>query len=213
MTEIEHSCGESQQWYEDPNDMRGLGMQVMLAFIHTGEDAPMPARDRRFRWMENDYDSLYGSFQLENYVATDGLPAHAPPSVRQELNGYLSDWRASMPFSEAERGLVAETHRELMAAPWERGKTLDRMVRQKEVELVDAGLRKVVKGRDLMQRWWLWRRDMDEFADQGGLDQARTALAALAGRLIPPDKMPEIFYELQGEERPVPYRNSFRSTA
>lgn len=211
MVEIEP--GESQRWYEDPNDMRGLGMQVMLAFIHTGADAPMPAQGRRFRWMENDYESLYGSFQLESYVTTNGLPAHAPPSVRQELNDHLSDWRAAMPFSEAERGLVAGTHRELMAAPWEEGKSLDRMVRQKEVELVDAGVRKVVKGRELMQRWWLWRRDMDEFADQGGLDQARTALAALAGRLVPPDKMPEIFYELQGKERPVPYRDSRRPMA
>lgn len=79
---------------------------------------------------------------------------------------------------------------------------IPRFLRPRSPTIVEAGLRRVVKGRDLMRRWWAWRRDLDEFADQGGLDQARAALVNLAGELIPPEGLPYIYYELQGLEIP-----------
>lgn len=214
MTDVERR-GE-RPWNADIDRMSGIVSATLHTLIQTRWDEARP-RDGHRHWLIADHRALDAALHLEGYIAMKGLPPEAPPDVRMELNRCLGSWHAALPFSEAERRLILDVHRSPEREAIEPGpdnvRATAKLVRKTELELIDGGVRRLVKGRDLMRRWWLWRRDMDEFAGQGGLDQARTALAALADRLISPDKMPEIFYELQGKERPVPYRDSFRSTA
>jgi hypothetical protein len=45
-----------------------------------------------------------------------------------------------------------------------------------ECDIFVGGLRHLVRGRDLMRRWWLWRRSQEDFADGESLDAAQQAL-------------------------------------
>jgi hypothetical protein len=179
-------------WYEAPP--YPIGENALYALTWSVADAPIPAVGRR-RWLVSDYDSLTVAINLEDRVKKEGLPADAPESVRGELNGYLDAWYMALPFSEAERGVVLDAYR-LEEALIHRD-SLASDIRKTKVEVVAAGVRSVVKGRDLMRRWWSWRRELDEFAGQGSLTQARVALTGLVERLIPPEELPIIAEEVR----------------
>jgi hypothetical protein len=92
----------------------------------------------------------------------------------RELFKTFGRLHAALPFSEAERAwLLAKDEQN-----WSEG------LIGEAAEIMSAGVRRVVQGRDLVRRWWAWRRDTDEFAGQGGLDEARQALGIIADTLV-----------------------------
>jgi hypothetical protein len=103
-----------------------------------------------------------------------------PDSEGHELGNLHRDFRrlfAATPFTEGERRWLYEepSHRT------QRG--LGELVGQ-TAEILDAGVLQVVQGRDVVRRWWAWRRERDEFAGQGSLDEAREALGAMSLKLV-----------------------------
>jgi hypothetical protein len=201
----EPSGGEAI-WYEwpTPTSNPSLGMGALEALVDLSEDAPIPTGDHR-RWYVSDYEALLSSLRLEEKAKSEGIPTDAPSDVRTELNGYLDSFYVALPFTEVERGIVHRVYGE----PREAGKShrdIPGQIRKQQFEVVSAGLRTVVRGRDLMRRWWAWRRELDEFEGQGSLEQAKLALVSFTGRIVPPEKMPNVFYNRQGQKRPVPYR-------
>lgn len=64
-----------------------------------------------------------------------------------------------------------------------------------EGEILDAGVRRVVHGRDLMRRWVSWRQGRDEFAGQGSLVVAIGAAAKVGELLIPRGSLPDDYLE------------------
>jgi hypothetical protein len=68
------------------------------------------------------------------------------------------------------------------------GRALLRHLKTTEGEIISAGIRQIVQGRDLAQRWWSWHRQTDEFAGQDSRDIAVIALRDLRDTLKPPPK-------------------------
>jgi hypothetical protein len=69
---------------------------------------------------------------------------------------------------------------------------------------MSAGIRRVIHGRDLLQRWWSWRRETGEYAGQGSLDQARDALEGVIELIAPELGLPETYVALRatGDDQP-----------
>lgn len=192
---------EQQVWYEQwPSEVGPMSLQALEAIA---AEPPVASSKTPRRWLRGDHEAFWDVIDFEHYVDEEqGLPSDAPPDVRRDLHRDLSAWRAALPFSEAERRLVLDAYD--YSSIGELASVIRR--RYKEEEVVDAGIRHVIRGRDLVHQWWAWRREMDEFAGQGSLAQAKGALIRFSGRLMPPEKLPDIYFDLQGLVRPVPYR-------
>ena len=97
----------------------------------------------------------------------------------------------AMPFDEVERDWLFEAHDETQ------GPNSITLIRRREATIVSGGLRRVVQGRDLIRRWWSWRRETDEFSGQGSLDQARDALRDLVVAHCDDPELPESYLALR----------------
>lgn len=141
----------------------------------------------------SDTYALYRMANLEAEVAELCLESEMPSTqcrlVRQELNTGLAIYREALPFSEAERRWISGVCSEVYLYS-----KAERVIRSKEAEIMTAGLRRVVRGDDLFRRWWSWRRQTDEFTDQGGLHVARSGLESVA-RLLMPKPLPTTLTE------------------
>ena len=96
---------------------------------------------------------------------------------RQGFHQALGKLHAALPFSEAERGWFCATYKADLEDTSVRVEFAPYLERdEREAVIVSAGVRRVVKGRELGQRWAIWRRQSGEYEDQGGLLMARNAL-------------------------------------
>lgn len=103
------------------------------------------------------------------------------------LNDHLNGLHTALPFTEAERHWLVftayiiggdENHRFL--------EDTARFIRARTSELrYDAGHIREIRGRDLLDSWWAWRRDILEFEGQGGIDSARDSLRGIVDILLP----------------------------
>jgi hypothetical protein len=100
-------------------------------------------------------------------------------------------YRVALPFDETERAWLYDAYE----AAW--GPKCIQRIRAQEARVMSAGLRRVVVGRDLMRRWWAWRRETDEYAGQGGLDAAREGLRAIVEAVAPDLDLPTPYLALR----------------
>lgn len=204
MTEVERRG--DRPWNADIDRMSGIVSAPLHTLIRTQWGEAKPPEGHR-HWLIADHEALNVTLHLEDYLTTSGLPAQAPPEVRMELNRCLGSWHSALPFSEAERGWILDVHRsperDSIAPGPDKVRATANLVRKTELELVDGGIRRLVMGRDLMRRWWLWRREMGDYAGQGGLTQAKTALTDVIGLVVPAERMPDEYYDAQGLEPPT----------
>ncbi len=146
---------------------------------------------RRGYWAPSDKRSLQGWFNIEEKTA----PAQAEPTINidqvDHMNELLFQYHAALPFDEVEREWLHKTY----AEAW--GPNSIGIVRRQEAAVVSGGLHRVVYGRDLMRRWWAWRRETDEFQGQGTVDLAREALRALIETTHPDIGLPETYLALR----------------
>lgn len=136
-----------------------------------GESGVMPGHDRR---------TLADWLGLEHLVPLVDVPCELEGDVRQRAHGALSAFHNALPFSEAERDWLVRLYRHGAALTDE---TFPDIAEAYEDRIMSAGVTRVVSGRDLMRRWTAWRREADEFENQGALDQARKALQGLREQL------------------------------
>jgi hypothetical protein len=168
-----------------------LGRAARGTAYELSPDQIPPSRDAQRRWTRADYRAFSGSLLVEshsrNLTMLEDVPLERRPVIDVPVRHSIAVFREAMPFAEAERRWLEETFRALPRSPGrnyispERVQTIGAI----EGEIVSAGVRQVVSGRDLTRRWWSWRRDADEFTDQGGRDIAVQALGELAAILIP----------------------------
>lgn len=151
-------------------------------------------------WTQLDHEA-FSSLREGDWLARLLVPpATATVGSRVAFNAGMASLRQALPFSEAERQWLfddpdAKRRKEF-------GLAMDQnyveAVRQSEAQLMSGGLRRVVHGRDLMQRWWSWRRETGEYADdRGGLNQARESLKDLIMLLTPELGLPESYTTLR----------------
>lgn len=101
----------------------------------------------------------------------------------QALHRMFRHFHTALPLSEAERYWLFDP-----VVQSERPSTVD--VYQPETlvgvaeEVTSAGVKQVIHGREIVRRLAAWRRQMDEYAGQGTLDEAREALGTIATTLV-----------------------------
>jgi hypothetical protein len=152
-------------------------------------------------WTDADYEGLHVMTSVDHLGRILMPSATTSPDMLAKLAGSMVTLRTALPFSEAERnwlyddpdgkGAIATAQQELG-----RDVEYNDVVRQSSVRIVSAGLYRVVHGRDLMQRWWSWRRATGEYADAAGLNQARESLSGLIALLAPELGLPTSYTAL-----------------
>jgi hypothetical protein len=128
------------------------------------ESGVMPRTDSR---------ALDNWLGLEHLVPLVDVPIELEGDVRQRAHDALSSFHTALPFSEAERSWLVRLFRQLDAPTVE---AFPIAVETQEAQIMSAGVKRVVTGRDLMRRWVAWRRERDEFEGQASLDKVREAL-------------------------------------
>jgi hypothetical protein len=139
-------------------------------------------------WSGDDHEALnhWGELEyaLENLpvMAGHGFEDDANQISNDELERFWSlshDFHAALPFSEAERvWFLRVFHQESSSTSAEFLRAMD----HHEERIVTDGIRRLVNGRDLAQRWTAWHAQIGEYAEQDTVDAARAALDGL-GRL------------------------------
>jgi hypothetical protein len=164
---------------------------------------PSTTAHRHRYWTEQDHRSFGSALNLErrsrSLRMSPGVPLEQRKTIADQLLGSLATLREALPYSEAERRWLVDTRErhEERKVPFVDGNGVTRgLVRPPadellqdlkatEGEIVSAGIHQIVQGRDLARRWWSWRRQTDEFADQGSREIVHAALKDLSDMLVP----------------------------
>ena len=145
--------------------------------------APMPLEiaGTKPRWDESDRDGFHHLVQLDEDMAC------IDPSFDSEgpsTGDLIRPWQqlmTSLPFTEAERhwmiGTAHQYQREQREFPED--------IIPIETTVMSAGVRQMVRGRNLVRRWVSWRRETHEYAGQGSLNRAIFLLDHMAYELVP----------------------------
>lgn len=173
----------SQEFARHGSDPTGVGFNAAYAGYALDYPATLaPSRWRPYRWDDHDHLAYLEVMAFERRVDQAGLPADLAPGVRQELQRDLSAIHGALPYNEAERRLILDTHRSDESDVRAIG----------TVTLVHGGIETKANGHELMRRWYLWRRGLKQFDGQHGPELARDALQRFAARLISESV---VFYE------------------
>lgn len=147
------------------------------------------------RWAPSDKWSFHNWFNIE--VKIPAAQAEMGTDI-EDLNAVLLQFHGALPFDEVERDWLFDAYDKAY------GENSIKTLRRQEATIVSGGLRRVIQGRDLMRRWWSWRRETDEFSGQGSLDLAREALRELVETYSPDMELPEPYLALRGINQPTP---------
>jgi hypothetical protein len=177
----------------------GLQLGALGVLMELHEAAPIPTNGRR-RWYVSDHSSLGMAMSFEQEVREEGVH-NAPAEVRDEVSSRVDDWHGALPFSEVERTVIYDAYQRGHREP----RDVPSQLRQEGYQRISSGVSSRIEGRELMSRWWAWRRELDQFAGQESLIEARATVARMTALLIRPSEMPDIYYDLVGRDRPVPY--------
>jgi hypothetical protein len=172
-----------------------LGRSVILVLRELMDPKSAGPQSREpATWDRSDKSALVRLKDLEGNI---GFIEPAPDPVISGTDIYnlfqeFGRLHTALPFSEAERAwLLGKDEQDLP----------DGIIGD-SAEIMSGGILRVVQGRELVRRWWAWRREADEFAGQGSLDEARQALGVLANTLVIepnwPLEYPDIRARLQG---------------
>jgi hypothetical protein len=203
---VTDSSERSDAWYEEsPHGpiAAKLGLAALRAFDDL-EQYPSYRGGTRRHWVASDHQSFRSTLDcayLMNEEAQGSLDLRVAGVDTTDDDGlHLSDhfngFHTALPFSEAERHWLIFTM--FIDA---RGVSEERpadQVRLRGTTDYDAGRSREIRGRDLLDAWWAWRRDIFEFQEQGGIDYAREALRCIGQILVP--RMPCSYSEpLRGD--------------
>ncbi len=154
--------------------------------------ASVPSSGRR-TWLAGDTASLNSMFWME-YALPEAIESpYLTPSYRAPLKELADTYHGALPYVEPERSWLVRSRDE----SWERQRNdPDRRpgpmetvpgIKLAEGEIVSAGRVVRVTGRDLLRRWWSWRRGVDEFEGEGTLNLARETLVKIGELLVTPE--------------------------
>ena len=145
--------------------------------------------DETPRWTEDDLSAL------QYFYALDASVAHldSPPSVEgrgdyvdgvdvANLFRNFRELNASLPFSEGERHWLFPRIKALRARDY--GTFVARLATV-ETTVISAGVQQALVGWDVARRWPAWRREEQEFTDQGSLQNAQRLLSRIANHIVP----------------------------
>lgn len=151
------------------SDLENPGI-IKGALIDQLED-DLPYMGQR-RWRIEDHYGLSFIALLDLSIESGQFTEGVPEPRRSALMGEIATFHAALPFAENERRMVVDEYDELVFPTGLRDAVRERIPRQK---ICVEGIARSTSGRDMMERWWSWRRGRDAYEGGEGLD---TALAA-----------------------------------
>jgi hypothetical protein len=143
-------------------------------------------------WDKSDLSAFHMLQELDTGIKFIEPGPRVEGSDIGDLHRVFARLHASLPFSEPEREwLWSRQHKP--------GQEIPHGLIGETAEIVSAGVLHVLQGRDLVRRWWAWRRERDEFAGQASLDEARQALATLTETLVIESNLPSEWQEIRAQ--------------
>jgi hypothetical protein len=156
-------------------------------------------------WTSAEYRALYDLALLDHEAGFMVPPSTTPLEHRFQYGDRMAALHAALPLSEAEGRWLFGGDKAIGGRRGVRGELISgqawgETARTSEAELVSDGVLRRVHGRDLMQRWWSWRRELGEYVGGAGLNQARGSLDGLIRLLAPELGLPESYVALRHTE-------------
>jgi len=140
-------------------------VQSYLGWLHRGRLFGSSHND----WAEQ-YGHWYGSF------------------IDQRLDEYIDYFHRSLPFTAQERRWLIS--RVFGSSPYQslNEEEAVRVVGLSETSLGDGESLATLKGGEVLDRWWAWRRGAFEFAEDGGVVGASRALSGIVSVAVPDEQ-------------------------
>jgi hypothetical protein len=148
------------------------------------------------RWTDDDRQTFWGEL-MDFEFSVPMLEREVEREAKGDFDRRFPNivrFHAALPFSEDERRWYVAEH----GIVWELDvdKRMDALEKARveegtdeeiaiEAQIIALGTQQGVDRRDFVRRWAAWRREVDEFAGQGQIDDARTALDLLGHELLP----------------------------
>jgi len=120
--------------------------------------------------------------ELEGYLKPYDWPRLLSPEAFNTLKGAVDRYHDTLPFSDTERRWLIVRHAEAEddpTGPIAYAGDLVTLAAMRE-DIVSSGRRQAVTGRELIHRWWDWRRGTGDFQHLSARDDMRSALAEMA---------------------------------
>jgi hypothetical protein len=142
-----------------------------------------------------DYDAEALNNLLEMDVWIPHIRATGEVDIEEmtEFTQNLAGFGAALPLTAPERNWLVQRFNALDPYFDSVAKTLGGC----EDEIVSGGIRRVVRGDELLKRWIAWRRQTGDYANQGTLDLAREALRGVVEKLVLHEPLPPSYVILR----------------
>jgi hypothetical protein len=192
---------ELQSWHKE-SPYGPVAQELGLSAVSTVDaltDEPKWRGGTQRHWLPSDSRSFERTLDFAR-LASDAqghLDVFTTDDSPEDMDGgtiatNLDMLHTSLPFSEGERHWLIYTM--FIASGWiphaRHAHTAVGKVRQRTSGTPDAGHFRPVRGTDLLDAWWAWRRDVFEFENSGMIDYAASALRGIASILVP--NMPQV---------------------
>lgn len=164
------------QLYADREQIRHAGAMAAMA-------APLFMETPIGRWNTNDYDTFEYATPLEDDLAMVVESGAVRPEYRQTLTNSIREYRCSLPYTEAELSWLRWANdAALRARPVKQGSDHLPDLREMEGDIISVGRECHVNGKEMLDRWWSWRRGRDGYSKRANFN-AYMALYRI-GRLL-----------------------------
>lgn len=195
MSEPTGENAPKQHEYPYGEDVFLVGIRASDFLYDLCDEIPAWTEKQRWRWLNSDRIAFFNWLNLEAYLPAALTEPGLDEDQISTVVGAVANIHVALPYEEAERHWLDAAY---STAPTPRISS----IRQREPEeIVSCGLRRVIDGRDLLRRWWSWRRETDEFRGQGTLDVARETLRELMETVSPTLDLPEPYVKLRAEQQ------------
>lgn len=156
-------------------------------------------------WSRDDAGVFDAMYQIEGASLFIIPSEEADPNDIGDLDRAFGRFHVSLPLSETERRWLFHP----LDLEQERQRTWSLMRPESLIdvaeELTSGGLRQVIQGREVLRRLAAWRRETDEFAGQGTLNEAQEALGEIALTLVTEPRWPrehlDVLAQLREQDR------------
>lgn len=144
------------------------------------------------RWEESDHESFHRTMDCIYWIREAGASRliegtiqgrFGPRHEHDRLVANLGNVHRSLPFDDGERGWLLHG---LYARPGsvEHFKTIHQ-ISCSAGHVESSGRMRTVPGKELLDRWWAWRRQTREFEGEGSVIYAQHSLQTIGEILVP----------------------------
>lgn len=145
-------------------------------------EGDLPVLSRK-QWRPEDHYGLTAVALLELSALSGDLTEEIDSlaytaMVEDQVDGF----REALPFTRSELGLIADSYNPDLLPEDQRDEIQGLIPPQK---LCVEGIFRATSGRDMMQRWWTWRRQTGDYEqDDSSLGLARTRIGRIYDSLV-----------------------------